>query len=99
MYLQCVKGGSSLGTRVLIPAPPAASPSFPVPVKNSGGLEGPSENSTLCHYHRLSLMEEDEEEELGVMDGSCEEWQGGDKVWTQQSPFPELEAETPVVSQ
>lgn len=44
-------------------------------------------------------MEEDEEEELGLLDGSREEWQGGDKVWTQQSPFPELEAEVPVVSQ
>ncbi|KAM7331766.1 hypothetical protein ACRRTK_008474 [Alexandromys fortis] len=29
---------------------------------------------------RLSLMEEDEEEELGLLDGSCEEWQGGDKL-------------------
>ncbi|XP_015856856.1 cohesin subunit SA-3 isoform X2 [Peromyscus maniculatus bairdii] len=29
---------------------------------------------------RLSLMEEDEEEELGLLDGSSEEWQGGEKL-------------------
>ncbi|CAO2630275.1 Cohesin subunit SA-3 [Lemmus lemmus] len=35
---------------------------------------------------RLSLMEEDEEEELGLLDGSCEEWQGGDKLLRSTSP-------------
>lgn len=43
-------------------------------------------------------MEEDEEEELGLLDGSSEEWQGGEKVWTQQSPSPKLESEMPVTS-
>ncbi|XP_051031599.1 LOW QUALITY PROTEIN: cohesin subunit SA-3-like, partial [Phodopus roborovskii] len=35
---------------------------------------------------RLSLMEEDEEEELGLLDGSSEEWQGGDKLLHSPSP-------------
>ncbi|ERE74815.1 cohesin subunit SA-3, partial [Cricetulus griseus] len=35
---------------------------------------------------RLSLMEEDEEEELGLLDGSYEEWQVGDKLLRSPSP-------------
>ncbi|KAL1765233.1 cohesin subunit SA-3 isoform X1, partial [Sigmodon hispidus] len=35
---------------------------------------------------QLSLMEEDEEEELGLLDGSCEEWQDRDKLLHSSSP-------------
>lgn len=95
MSLQC-KGllppEVGVGTRALIPALLAASPYFPVPTRKSGTWKDHLKPCTLCHYHRLSLMEEDEEEELGLLDGSYEEWQVGDKVWSQQSLFPKVEA-------
>ncbi|KAL6091831.1 hypothetical protein STEG23_023268 [Scotinomys teguina] len=39
----------------------------------------PSGSGLGKQLSRLSLMEEDEEEELGLLNGSCDEWQGGDK--------------------
>ncbi|KAL1775970.1 cohesin subunit SA-3 [Sigmodon hispidus] len=35
---------------------------------------------------QLSLMEEEEEEQLGLLDGSCEEWQGRHKLLHSSSP-------------
>uniref|UniRef100_A0A8B7VKK1 Cohesin subunit SA n=1 Tax=Castor canadensis TaxID=51338 RepID=A0A8B7VKK1_CASCN len=44
-----------------------------------GTLQDPSGPSLGNRLTRLSLMEEDEEEELGILDESSEEWQGADK--------------------